>query len=87
MSNKLSSKINLLIKALEINKNIIYCLDRKQYYSSILDKRCTKYILHRDLEELDERGKRKKEKQEFNRQLDLLLFLVSQLNAKDGDVS
>lgn len=87
MSNNLNKKINILLKALEINKNIIYCLDKKQYYSKILCKKCTKYILHRELNELDEKGKPMIEKHEFNRQLDLLLFLVSQLNAKEGDVS
>ncbi len=78
-SNKLNKKINILLKALEINKGIIYCLDKRQYYSELLSKRCTKYILHRQLNIVDENGKLIKENHEFYRQIDVVLFLVEQL--------
>lgn len=72
-------RINILLKALEINKGIIYCLDKRQYYSELLSKRCTKYILHRQLNIVDENGKLIKENHEFYRQIDVVLFLVDQL--------
>lgn len=64
--------INRLLRALEFN-GIIYCLDKKQYYSETLNKRCTKYILHRKNED------EIKENHQFNKQLDVVLFLVEQL--------
>lgn len=73
--------INKLLKALECN-GIIYCLDKKQYYSDKLERKCTKYILHRKYE--DEDGKKIRENYEFNKQLDVVLFLSDKLNILGG---
>ena len=68
--------INKLLRALEYN-GIMYYLDKKQYYSEALNKRCTKYVLHRKYE--DEDGKIIKENYQFNKQLDVVLFLSNKL--------
>ena len=73
--SSMNSIIQKLLKALEHKKGIIYCIDRKQYYSDALNKRCTKYIVHtNDKSDL---------KHYFNKQLDVILFLSEQL----GDIT
>lgn len=80
--SSMNTLINKLLKALEYEQGIIYCLDRKQYYSETLKRKCTKYILHRTYENKD--GDKIKENHQFNKQLDLLLFLVDRV--KKGGV-
>lgn len=69
--------INKLMKALECEKGIVYCLDRVQYYSNEHKKRFTKYVLHRKY--VNENGDMIKENHQFNKPLDLVLFLSEQL--------
>lgn len=73
--------ITKLLKALEQN-GIIYCLDKRQYYSEQFKKRCTKYKLHRTYE--DEDGEKIRENYEFSKQLDVVFFLSDQLNLLGG---
>lgn len=69
--SSMNSIINKLLKALEYKKGIIYCIDRKQYYSSNLKRRCTKYIVHTNEQD--------QVKHYFNKQIEVILFLVKQL--------
>lgn len=39
-------KINKLLRALE-QKGVIYCVDRRQFYSKNNNRRCTKITVHR----------------------------------------
>lgn len=75
--SSMNTLMNKLLKALEYEHGIIYCLDKRQFYSELYEKRFTKYRLHRTFE--DEEGNQIKENHEFNKQLDVVLFLVEQL--------
>lgn len=46
----MKKNIYKLLKALE-QRNIIYCIDRKQFYSTKNNRRCTKITLHREYKE------------------------------------
>lgn len=69
--SSMNSIVNKLLKALEYKKGIIYCLDKKQYYSSDFKRRCTKYILHTT--------ERDSIKHYFNKLTEVILFLAEQL--------
>ena len=73
--SSMNSKINKLLKALEQN-GIIYCLDKRQYYSEEFKKKLTRYTLHRTYEA---KGETIKENHQFSKQLDVILFLVDKL--------